>query len=187
MKPIHSILSIILIAFNFSCSSIELFKEKVEQKPYKENKSFVIVNKEINQLGIKDEMMNERVINEIEIKMMDLGLVYDRNEPDLVIRFSSNEDLREKEVFQNQFPMWGSRVWDPWLFDPRFNNRQNNFSMRNYELIQLIIDFIDPQQDKMLMSITAVSEASSIKTKNNKLIKSVDKIIKAYDQHMNQN
>ncbi|MFN3800242.1 DUF4136 domain-containing protein [Belliella pelovolcani] len=179
------ILSILIISI--SCSSIELFKENVELRPYKENRSFVIVNKEINLKGVEDELINEKIINEIEIKMKDLGLYYDRDTPDVVIKFSSNEDPRQKEVFQNQFPMWGMRVWDPWMYDPRFMGRQNMVSTRNYELIQLIIDFIDPKQDKMLMRFTAVSEASTIKTKNKKLIKSVDKIVKAYDQHMNQN
>ncbi|MCH7410972.1 DUF4136 domain-containing protein [Belliella sp. DSM 111904] len=168
----------------FSCSSIELFKEKVEQKPYKENKTYVIVNKEVAIHGFEDVLVNEKIINQIEKNMNGLGLTYDKDKPDVVIRFSSNEDPRQKDVYQNQFPMWGMRVWDPWMYDPRFMNRGNMMSTKDYELIQLIIDFIDPAQDKMLMTITAVSEASSQKTKEKKLIKSVDKIMGAYDIHM---
>ncbi|MCH7402053.1 DUF4136 domain-containing protein [Belliella kenyensis] len=178
------ILFISLSGLFFSCSSIELFKERVEQKPYKENKTFVIVNKEVAIHGFEDVLMNEKIINQIERNMQNLGLTYDKERPDVVIRFSSNEDPRQKDVYQNQFPMWGMRVWDPWMFDPRFMNRGNMVSTKDYELIQLIIDFIDPKQDKMLMTITAVSEASSQKSKQKKLIKSVDKIIDAYDQHM---
>ncbi|MFD2035367.1 DUF4136 domain-containing protein [Belliella marina] len=178
---------LLLIGFLSSCSSIEIFKERTEIRPYKEYTSFVIVNKEIGSRSFKDELIDAKVSNELEIKMKELGLVYDRDSPDLVIRYSSNEDPRQKEVYNNQYPMWGMRVWDPWMFDPRFMGRQNMVSTKNYELLQLIVDYIDPKQDKMLMTITAVSEASSAKTKSKKLIKSAEKVVQTYKEHVKAN
>ncbi|AFL85018.1 hypothetical protein Belba_2461 [Belliella baltica DSM 15883] len=170
-----------------SCSSIELFKERTEIRPYKEYTSFVIVNKEVGSKSFSDELIDARVTNELEVKMKALGLTYNSESPDLVIRYTSNEDPRQREVYNNQFPMWGMRVWDPWMYDPRFMGRQNMVNTKSYELLQLIVDFIDPKQDKMLMTITAVSEASSKKTKSKKLVKSADKVIQAYKSHMESN
>ncbi|MCH7412143.1 DUF4136 domain-containing protein [Belliella sp. R4-6] len=173
--------------FLSSCSSIELFKERTEVKPYKEYTSFVIVNKEIGVKSFSDELLDAKVSNEIEIKMKELGLIYDRESPELVIRYSSNEEPRQREIYNNQYPMWGMRVWDPWMFDPRFMGRQNMTSTKNYELLQLIVDYIDPKQDKMLMTITAVSEASGTKSKNKNLIKSARKVVGAYKDHVKAN
>lgn len=179
-------LMIFLVIFS-SCSSIELFKERTEIKPYKEYTSFVIVNKEVDSRSFSDELIDARVINELEVKMKSLGLTYDRESPDLVLRYTSNEDPRQRETYNNQFPMWGMRVWDPWMYDPRFMGRQNMVNTKNYELLQLIVDFIDPKQDKMLMTITAVSEASNKKTKSKNLVKSADKVVEAYKAHMAAN
>lgn len=178
---------IILGFFISSCSSIELFKERTEIRPYKDYTSFVIVNKEVNSKSFSDELIEARVMNELEERMKALGLVYNRESPDLVIRYTSNEDPRQREVYNNQFPMWGMRVWDPWMFDPRFMGRQNMTNTKSYELLQLIVDFIDPKQDKMLMTITAVSEASSNKTKSKNLVKSAEKVVQAYKAHMEVN
>ena len=187
MQKLSIITLFLIVLILSSCSSIELFKERTEIKPYKEYTSFVIVNKEIGSSSFKDELIDAKVANELEVKMKELGLTYDSNSPDLVIRYSSNEDPRQKEVYNNQYPMWGMRVWDPWMFDPRFMGRQNMVSTKNYELLQLIVDFIDPKQDKMLMTITAVSEASGTKAKNKNLIKSAEKVVGAYKAHMKEN
>lgn len=173
--------------FLSSCSSIELFKERTEIRPYKDYTSFVIVNKEVGSNSFNDEMVDARIINELEVQMKALGLIYSQQSPDLVLRYTSNEDPRQREIYNNQFPMWGMRVWDPWMYDPRFMGRQNMVNTKNYELIQLIVDFIDPKQDKMLITITAVSEASSPKVKNKNLIKSAKKVVEAYQAHMEAN
>jgi hypothetical protein len=182
------ILAILIITFLISsCSSIELFKERTEIRPYKEYTSFVIVNKEVGSSSFSDALIDAKVTNELEIKMKELGLTYNQESPDLVIRYTSNEDRRQRETYNNQFPMWGMRVWDPWMYDPRFMGRQNMMNTKDYELIQLIVDFIDPKQDKMLMTLTAVSEASNPKTKSNNLVKSAKKVIQAYKVHMEAN
>ncbi|WP_373497680.1 DUF4136 domain-containing protein [Aquiflexum sp.] len=177
-------LILLLIIFNTSCSSIEIFKENTEFRPYKEYSSFVILNKEIGQKGFSDEFLDVMVADGIQSQLENLGLVYERIKPELVIRYTSNEDLRQKEVYNNQYPMWGMRIWDPWMYDPRFMNQRNMVSTRNYELMQVVVDFIDPKNDKMLMRLTAVSEVSSEKEKKRRVLKSVDKIIQTYREHI---
>jgi len=173
-----------LSVFLASCSSIEIFKEKTEFTPYKEYGSFVIINKEIGHRGFDDTYLDALVSDELQSLLEAQGLRYERESPELVIRYTSNEDPRQKEVYNNRYPMWGSRVWDPWMFDPRFYNQQNIVSTKNYQLMQIMVDFIDPKNDKLLMQLTAVSEVTSPKDKKNKAIKSIEKITETYKTHI---
>jgi hypothetical protein len=166
------------------CSSIEIFKENTEIAPYKAYTTFVLINKEVGRKGFEDEFLDAQVSQHLQDQMEALGMKYERENPELVIRYTSNEDIRQKEIYQNQYPMWGWRVWDPWMFDPRMNNRFNNVTTKNYELIQLIVDFIDPNKDKILMRITAVSEANSPKEKKKMLSKSVTQTVKTFKEHL---
>jgi hypothetical protein len=180
--------TILLLSFliiQASCSSVEIFKENTEIAPYKEYNSFVIINTEVDQPGFKDAILDDLIAKELQLKMEAMGLVYERENPELVIRYTSNEDLRQKEIMNNRYPMWGYRVWDPWMFNPMWrNNRYNTVTTSNYELVQLIVDIIDPEKDKMLMRLTAVSEASNSKDKTRKLLKSVEKIVVTYQEHL---
>lgn len=184
MKKYLLVILLSLILFGSSCSSIEIFKEKTEFRPYKEYSSFVILNKEIGHKGFADDYLDAMVSDGIQGRLESMGLVYERENPELIIRFTSNEDLRQKEVYNNRYPMWGGRIWDPWMYDPRFMNQRSMATTSNYELMQVVVDFIDPKNDKMLMQLTAVSEVSSQKEKNKKALKSVDKIIQSYQDHI---
>lgn len=167
-----------------SCSSIEIFKENTEFRPYMKYKSFVIANREVNFKGFEDDFLDALVADGLYEFFENEGLTYERNEPDLVIRYTSNEDPRQREVMNNAFPMWGWRVWDPFMFDPRFGNNRSLYSTRNYELMQLIVDFIDPKKDQKLMQVTAVSEVHNTKDKKRKLRKSVEKVAETYFSHI---
>lgn len=167
-----------------SCKSVEIFKENVETRPSKTYQSYVIVNREIGQRGFNDEFLDALVADRI-IEILDhKGLVYDRGKPDLIIRYTSNEDLRQKETVMYPNQMWGMRVWDPWMFDPRFANPRGMVRTSNFELFQVIVDFIDGPTDKMLMRLTAVSEVSNPKEKKRKTKKSVEKIMETYIEHV---
>jgi hypothetical protein len=160
------------------CSSIDIFKENSEipiNKPYK---SFVLINQEIGMQGFTSQFLDAQVQIHLQEALEKEGLVYDKEQPDLVIRYTSNEDLRKREMnnFINQSPFWGFRVWDPWMFNPNMNRTTES----SYELVQVIVDFIDPKQDKMLMTLTGVTEVSSQKTKDNKILKTTDKIIERF-------
>lgn len=175
---------LLLLIFFTSCSSIEIFKEKTEFAPYKEYKSFVITNKEIGHRGFNDTYLDASVSEQLQYLLEEQGLTYERETPDLVIRYTSNEDPRQKEVYNNRYPMWGGRVWDPWMYDPRFFNQGDMVSTKNYQLMQIMVDFIDPNNDKILMQLTAVSEVTSPRDKKNKALKSIEKIAETYKNHM---
>lgn len=129
--------------------------------------------------GFTSQFIDQQVQIHLQEALEAQGLVYDKTEPELVIRYTSNEDQRKRENTQNYnpYPYWGYRVWDPWMYNPYYNNRNNNSSTSNYELVQVIVDFIDQKEDKLLMTLTGVTEVSSQKTKSRKVLKTTDKII----------
>jgi len=171
-------LLIICLVLLSSCSSIDIFKENSEipiKQPYK---SFVLINQEIGMRGFSSQFLDAQVQIHLQKALEKEGLIYDKNQPDLVIRYTSNEDPRKREMnnYMNQSPFWGYRVWDPWMFNPNMNRTTES----SYELVQVIVDFIDPKQDKMLMTLTGVTEVSSQKTKDDKILKTTDKIIERF-------
>ncbi|SIN76534.1 DUF4136 domain-containing protein [Algoriphagus halophilus] len=185
-KPIYLVG---LLAFILSsCSSIDIFKENTEipvRKPYS---SFVIINQEVGMKEFKSEFIDHQVQIHLQEALEAQGLVYDREKPDLVIRYTSNEDPRKRTTsnYSTPYPYWGYRVWDPWAAS-RYMNPNYGTKTTSYELLQVIVDFIDPTEDKFLMTLTGVTEVSSPKGKDKKVLKTVDKIIESFLADLPQN
>ncbi len=178
-----------LIQIFSSCSAIDIFKENTEIPAAKTYKSFVIINREVNVRGFVDPAIDDLVSIQIEDQLTRAGMVYDSKRPDLVIRYQSNEDLRQREIVQNMnpYPFWGYRIYDPWMFN-QFNNPWNRrVTTDNYELIQVIVDFIDPEKDKFLMTLTGVTEVSSPKYKAKKVEKTLSKVLETFVTQSNPN
>lgn len=177
-----SIYLLVLLVFG-ACSSIEVFKENSEIQPAMNYRSFVIVNEEVGMRGFSDAKIDEVVQGQIRLLLESQGLTYEKVNPDLIIRYTSNEDQREREIrnYTTPFPMWGFRVWDPWMYNPYFNNPNFNRSRSSeYELLQVIMDFIDPKKDKFLMTLTGVTEVSSPKFKEKKVLKTTEKVLERF-------
>jgi hypothetical protein len=165
-----------------SCASIDVFKENVELKIKKPYQSFVIINQEVGMRGSSSQFIDAQVQIQLQEALEAQGLTYDKSQPDLVIRYTSNEDPRKREITNNynQSPFWGYRVWDPWMYNSNFNNNSMRTSTNSYELVQVIVDFIDPKEDKFLMTLTGVTEVSSPKSKDKKVFRITDKIIERF-------
>lgn len=185
---IHQTLFGLIVLMQLSCSSIEIFKENTEIAPSKDYKSFVITNQEIGVQGFSSQFIDQQVQIRIQEELEAHGLVYDKASPDLVIRYTSNEDLRERKESANikNYPFWGYRVWDPWVYNPYSPYRNNSSNTSNYELIQVIVDFIDPAEDNLLMTLTGVTEVSSEKTKGKIILKTTDKILSRFLEDVHQ-
>jgi len=165
-----------------SCATIDVFKENAELKIKKPYLSFVIINQEVGMKGFASQFIDAQVQIRLQEALEAQGMVYEKIKPDLIIRYTSNEDPRQRDVVNNfnPYPFWGYRVWDPWMYNPNMYNNMSRNSTSSYELIQVIVDFIDPLQDKFLMTLTGVTEVSSPKTKDNKILKTTDKIIERF-------
>lgn len=185
-KPMPKLTALLALPTLFllaSCSSIEVFKERTEipiSHPYR---SFVIINKEVDMRGFSSQYLDEVVRTQMQQTLEQAGMVYDAKKPDLVIRYNSNEDPRQRQTVTNNnpYPFWGYRIYDPWRFNPYNTPRVTTSS---YELLQVIVDFIDPAQDKYIMTLTGVTEVTNPKYKQNKVEKTLDSVL---DSFLSQN
>jgi hypothetical protein len=166
-----------LVGLLFSCNSAEIFVENREIPFQKRYQSFVLVNKELGIPGFSDPKLDLQVQEALETQLLAAGLVYDSKQPDLVIRYHSNEDPRQRERVNtiNPYPFWGMRMYDPWLFNPMMRNYRSTVTTTKYELLQVILDIIDPNQEKSLMTLTGVTEVSSPKSKAKITLKALEK------------
>ena len=166
-----------LVGLLFSCNSAEIFVENREIPCQKRYQSFVLVNKELGIPGFSDPKLDLQVQEALETQLLAAGLVYDSKQPDLVIRYHSNEDPRQRERVNtmNPYPFWGMRMYDPWLFNPMMRNYRSTVTTTKYELLQVILDIIDPNQEKSLMTLTGVTEVSSPKSKSKITLKALEK------------
>lgn len=172
--PIFCICFLVLLS---ACSSVEVFVENREIPFQKTYRSFVLVNKELGIAGFSDPKLDQQVQLALEEQLYAAGLVYDAKQPDLVIRYHSNEDLRQRERVNtlNPYPYWGMRMYDPWLFNPMMRNFRSQVTTTNYALLQVILDVIDPKEDKYLMTLTGVTEVSTPKSKSKITLKAIEK------------
>jgi len=166
-----------LVGLLFSCNSAEIFVENREIPFQKKYESFVLVNKELGIPGFSDPKLDLQVQEALETQLLAAGLVYDSKQPDLVIRYHSNEDPRQRERVNtmNPYPFWGMRMYDPWLFNPMMRNYRSTVTTTKYELLQVILDIIDPNQEKSLMTLTGVTEVTSPKSKSKITLKALEK------------
>ena len=160
-----------------ACNSIEVFVENREIPFQKKYQSFVLVNKELGIPGFADFDLDQQVQEALETQLLAAGLVYDAKQPDLVIRYHYNEDPRQRERVNtmNPYPYWGMRMYNPWLFNPMMGNYRSTVTTTKYELLQVILDIIDPNQEKSLMTLTGVTEVTSPKSKSKITLKALEK------------
>jgi hypothetical protein len=173
-SPIFCICFLVLLS---ACSSVEVFVENREIPFQKTYRSFVLVNKELGIAGFSDPKLDQQVQVALEEQLYAAGLIYDAKQPDLVIRYHSNEDLRQRERVNtlNPYPYWGMRMYDPWLFNPMMRNFRSQVTTTNYALLQVILDVIDPKEDKYLMTLTGVTEVATPKSKSKITLKAIEK------------
>lgn len=174
---IASLFAILAASLLWSCNTAEIFVENREIPFQKTYQSFVLVNKELGIPGFSDPKLDQQVQEALEAQLLAAGLVYDAKKPDLVIRYHSNEDLRQRERVNNMnpYPFWGMRMYDPWLFNPMMGNFGPQVTTTKYELLQVIVDIIDPSQEKSLMTLTGVTEVPSPKSKAKITLKVLEK------------
>jgi hypothetical protein len=66
-------------------------------------------------------------------------------------------------------------MYDPWLFNPMMGNFRSQVTTTNYALLQVILDVIDPKEDKYLMTLTGVTEVATPKSKSKITLKAIEK------------
>jgi hypothetical protein len=158
-----------------ACSPVKVYTEKsnfVEQKQYR---TFAILNEVRGKAAFDSPIMEERLQEHLIAGMEKRGFEYDAERPDLIIRYNTDVQQNQRTIY----PAWGGwGMWNPWMWGPQVPE------VRNYEQGEVIIDFIDPAVDRVIMRATAVGTVNNPDQKQRKINTAVNKILKEFSNKL---
>jgi len=158
-----------------ACSPVKVYTEKsnfVEQKHYR---TFAILNEVQGKAAFDSPIMEERLQLNLIAGMEKRGFEYDSETPDLIIRYNTDVQQNQRTVY----PAWGGwGMWNPWMWGPQVPE------VRKYDQGEVIIDFIDPKVDRVIMRATAVGTVNNPDQKQRKINTAVEKILKEFSNKL---
>lgn len=158
-----------------ACSPVKVYTEKsnfVEQKQYR---TFAILNEVRGKAAFDSPIMEERLQEHLIAGMEKRGFEYDAERPDLIIRYNTDVQQNQRTIY----PAWGGwGMWNPWMWGPQVPE------VRKYEQGEVIIDFIDPAVDRVIMRATAVGTVNNPDQTQRKINTAVNKILKEFSNKL---
>ncbi|EPR69098.1 DUF4136 domain-containing protein [Cyclobacterium qasimii] len=184
MKYIISLLLISLGVFFSACSPVRVFLEKNEVASIDAYQTFYVINQYYDKDAFESPVLEENLKHRLSEGMREMGFEQNETNPDLIVRYNTNLTDRQKEV--NNMPMMSpySRfgMYSPYMMP--YGTGRSSYSVEKYDMGELVIDFIDTKQDKVVMRISAVGEITKPKQKTKNLFTSVEKILKAFAKNV---
>ncbi len=182
MKFTFSIVMVSALIWIASCSPVRVFLEKNEVASIEDYQTFFVINQYYDKVAFESPVLEDNLQHRLTEGIKSFGFEQDMEKPDLIVRYNTNLTDRQKEI--NATPMMspysGMGMYNPWMMPYGFNN--SGFRVENYDMGELVVDFIDTRQDKVVMRISAVGEISKPKQKSKNLQTSVDKILKEFSK-----
>ncbi|MFO7823296.1 MAG: DUF4136 domain-containing protein [Cyclobacterium sp.] len=182
MKYTCSIFILLGIFWMSSCSPVRVFLEKNEVANMEDYKTFYVINQYYDKDAFDSPVLEDNLQNSLTEGMKSFGFEQNVEQPDLILRYNTNLTDRQKEV--NSMPMmspiYGWGMYNPWMMP--WGPNTGSFRVENYDMGELVVDFIDTRQDKVVMRISAVGEINKPQQKSKNLKTSVDKILKTFSK-----
>lgn len=182
MKYSISLLVISLGVFFSACSPVRVFLEKNEVASIDAYKTFYVINQYYDKDAFESPVLEENLQYRLTEGMRNLGFEQNETKPDLIVRYNTNLTDRQKEVNHRPMmsPYYGyGGFYSPYMMPYPYGGR-SSYSVEKYDMGELVVDFIDTKQDKVVMRISAVGEITKPKQKTKNLFLSVEKILKAF-------
>ena len=184
MKYSLSILGLLLGLFISSCSPVRVFMEKNEVAGMDAYKTFYVINQYYDKDAFESPVLEENLQYRLSEGMSNMGFEENETNPDLIVRYNTNLTDRQKEV--NNMPMmnpfFGSGMYNPYMMP--YGMGRSSYSVEKYDMGELVVDFIDTKNDKVVMRISAVGEITKPKQKTKNLFTSVEKILKEFSKNV---
>ena len=161
-----------------ACSPVKVYTEKsdfIEQRHYQ---SFAILNEVQGKAAFDSPIMEEKLQYHLIEGMEKRGFVYNAEAPDLIIRYNTDLTRNQRTVYPS-YGRWG--MWNPWMWGMPMAPQ-----VRQYDQGEVIVDFIDPQADRVIMRATAVGTVNNPKEKKKKIGSAVEKILKEFSTKLSE-
>jgi len=161
-----------------ACSPVKVYTEKsnfVEQKTYR---TFAILNEVQGKAAFDSPIMEENLQQHLIAGMEKRGFEYNADAPDLIIRYNTDVQQNQRTVYSH--PGWG--MWNPWMWGMPMAPE-----VRKYDQGEVIVDFIDPHADRVIMRATAVGTVNNPDQKQKKINTAVQKILREFSNKLTQN
>jgi len=158
-----------------ACSPVKVYTEKNNFVEHKQYRTFAILNEVRGKAAFDSPIMEERLQHNLIAGMEKRGFEYDAERPDLIIRYNTDVQQNQRTVY----PAWGRwGMWNPWMWGPQVPE------VRNFDQGEVIIDFIDPAVDRVIMRATAVGTVNNPNQKQKKISTAVDKILREFSNKL---
>jgi hypothetical protein len=172
----------VLLALS-SCNPVKVYLEKNEMANPGAFNTFYVISQFYDTQAFNSPVLEENLQRSLTEGMEKFGYEQNAEKPDLIVRYNTVLTDRKKEI--NTMPMnpygFGMNPWmwgNPWMMGPGM--RGGGFRVEEYDLGELVVDFIDTRQDKVVMRISAVGEINKPDQKSKNLKSSVEKILSEF-------
>src|SRR5690606_36267079 len=172
-----------------ACSPVRVFLENEELSSVKE--------KEYKTFMVESENPGKNVYGspELEASLQRLliegleqrGFELDINEPDLIVRYNTILSQNQKEINTMPHSPWGWGMYNPWMWRTPYpyGYGYGRVKTEKYNLGEIVLDFVDPQKEGEILSISAVGEVTKEKQKAKNIRVSVDRILTEFSKMIN--
>lgn len=170
----------LLLAFVSACSPVRVFLEKdalssVEEKEYK---TFMVESdhpgKNVYGSTELEANLQRLLIEGLEQR----GFELDINDPDIIVRYNTLLSQNQKEINTMAHNPWGWGMYNPWMWRTPYPYYGYGMpKIEKYNLGEVVLNFVDPQEDEEILRISAVGEVTKEKQKSKNIRVSVDRIL----------
>jgi len=165
-----------------ACNPVKVYLEKNEMANQQSFNTFYVISEYYDANAFDSPVLEENLQKRLTEGMEKIGLEQNSEKPDLIVRYNTILTDRAKEI--NTMPMnpygFGMNPWmwgNPWMMGPGMGG---GYRVEKYDLGELVVDFIDTRQDKVVMRISAVGEINKPDHKSKNLKTSVEKILSEF-------
>jgi len=161
-----------------SCSPVKVYTEKSDIIGSREYRTFAILNEVQGKAAFNSPILEERLQNKLILEMENRGYVYDKDSPDLIIRYNTDITKNQRVIYPNPYTMMWNPFWGP------MGGR--GMQAQKYDQGEVVFDFIDPAADKVILRATAVGTVNNPNDKEKKIQAAVNKVMKEFSSKIAQ-
>ncbi|QDH80132.1 DUF4136 domain-containing protein [Echinicola soli] len=187
-KMVMGLLAMVLVTA--ACNPVKVYLEKEEVKAERSYRTFAIINQYQGKEAWNSPTLDKNLRDGLIKGMQERGYEENIQQPDLILRYNTLLSEGEKEVRDNDYygmsPYGPYGMYNPYMYRypygmPYWPSRTE---IEKYNLGEVVIDFIDPKADEVILRISAVGEVNNVKQKYKNIDISVSKILSEFSRNI---